>query len=90
MPGPIDLNEAGNEIVFSYRRAGNEGPYGFKLEGTVIKSLLGPGWQDLTDGNVMSVTDFKVTPVRKIPRFHRSRSPAPGCAPTAPRTAGRS
>lgn len=53
-----------SETNFSYRRsAGAVGPYGFKLEGNVIKTQLGPaGWQDLTDGATMRVTAFTVTP----------------------------
>jgi type IV pilus assembly protein PilW len=49
---------------FSYRRsAGATGPYGFQLEGTVIKSqLAAAGWQDLTDSATMRVTGFTVTP----------------------------
>ena len=73
----IELNEAGNEIVFRYRRAGNEGPYGFKRDGGVIKSLLGAGWQDLTDGNVMAVTAFTVTPDAEDPPVPPVQIPCP-------------
>ncbi|MBL8287914.1 MAG: prepilin-type N-terminal cleavage/methylation domain-containing protein [Rubrivivax sp.] len=57
------------EITFKYERNGIEqGPWGFKLDNGVIKtqlvsSLTGAtaGWQDLTDGTVMEVTQFRVT-----------------------------
>ena len=60
----IDETGGGTEITFDYQRApGLDGPYGFKLEDGVIKSLLSTaGWQDLTDTNVMIVTSFSVTP----------------------------
>lgn len=60
---------AGSEVSFNYRRqlAGNaatEGPYGFKLDGYTIKTLMssGAGWQDLTDSTTMKVTSFQITP----------------------------
>ena len=47
-----------------YRGVGDQGPYGFKREvDGGIKSLMGTGWQELTDMNVMKVTSFTVTPV---------------------------
>ncbi len=54
-----------SETNFSYRRsAGAVGPYGFRLEGNVIKTqLAAAGWQDLTDGATMRVTAFTVTPL---------------------------
>lgn len=49
------------EVGFSYRRrSGDQGPYGYKLEGNVIKSRIGGQWQTLTDANVMRVTAFSV------------------------------
>lgn len=57
---PIALSADGSEVTFRYRRGSAEGPYGFKLEGSRIKSLLGGNWQDLTDATVMEVTDFAV------------------------------
>ncbi|MBK7276746.1 MAG: prepilin-type N-terminal cleavage/methylation domain-containing protein [Betaproteobacteria bacterium] len=74
---PIALNEGGSEIVFRYRRAGDEGPYGFKLDGTTIRSLLGDGWQELTDGNIMSITEFKVTAVAEDPPAPPVQIPCP-------------
>jgi prepilin-type N-terminal cleavage/methylation domain-containing protein len=52
-----------NQVDFKYmRQAGEMGPYGFKLEGGVIKTRLGlAGWQDLTDINTLRVTEFTVT-----------------------------
>ena len=57
---------AATAVGFSYRRnPAEDGPYGFKLENDVIKTLVGDApWQDLTDGNVMKVTAFTVTPVQ--------------------------
>lgn len=48
-------------FTFQYERKLLEsGPWGFKLENGVIKTLL-VGWQDLTDGTVMEVTQFSIT-----------------------------
>lgn len=58
----IDLNADLDEVVFRYRRGGNEGPFGFRLSSGVVQSLLGGNWQALTDANVMTVTTFTVTP----------------------------
>jgi prepilin-type N-terminal cleavage/methylation domain-containing protein len=44
-----------------YRNASSPTVYGFKLEGGVLKSLLGDSWQELTDRRVMTVTTFDVT-----------------------------
>jgi type IV pilus assembly protein PilW len=50
------------EVGFTfYRNAAEAGPYGFKRDGNVIKTLLaGGGWQDLTDANVLKVTGFSI------------------------------
>lgn len=58
-PNAGESTEAG----FSYMRAaGEQGPYGFKLEGGVIKTRLATaGWQELTDPNTLRITEFKVT-----------------------------
>ena len=49
------------EVEFSYRRrSGDQGPYGYKLEGNAIKSKIGGQWQTLTDTSVMRVTAFNV------------------------------
>ena len=57
---------AATELRFVYyRNASEDGPYGFKLENNIIKTLAaGAGWQELTDANVMKVTAFTVTPVQ--------------------------
>lgn len=54
-----------SEVGFRfYRNAGDAGPYGFKLEANGLKTLVtGGGWHELTDGNVMKVTAFTVTPL---------------------------
>jgi len=66
---------AHSEVVFRYERnLVEQGPWGFKLDGGVIKTQLvnsltgvSAGWQDLTDGTVMEVTLFRVTIVRSNP-----------------------
>ncbi|MCU0624605.1 MAG: hypothetical protein MUF53_12205 [Gemmatimonadaceae bacterium] len=51
------------DITYSYfRRPGEQGPWRFVLSGGVIRSRVGPTLQDLTDGNVMTVTRFAITP----------------------------
>ena len=67
------------EVTFRYERSAIEqGPYGFKLEGGVIRTQLvnsltglSAGWQDLTDGTVMEVTAFSVSinrePAQELP-----------------------
>ena len=52
------------EITFSYWRQTNEmGPFGFKQDGNVLKTLLGAGgWQELTDGNTLRITALRITP----------------------------
>jgi type IV pilus assembly protein PilW len=50
-----------SEFSFKYRRrSGDEGPFGFKLEGNEIKSRIAGQWQVLTDSRVMVVTAFDV------------------------------
>jgi len=53
-----------SEVNFTYwRRPGEDGPFGFKHEGNVLKTRLGAGgWQELTDGNTLRITAFTVTP----------------------------
>lgn len=61
---PAEDGETTDSVTFSYRRgSGNEGPFGFMLEGGVIKSLIGGVYQELTDAQVMRVTAFEVTPL---------------------------
>lgn len=57
----FDVDGEAGSIDFEYQRGpGAEGPYGFRISETgVIQSQLGAsGWQDLTDGRVMSVSGF--------------------------------
>jgi type II secretory pathway pseudopilin PulG len=59
---PPDDESASSEVEFRYRRgSGVEGPFGFVLEGGVIRSLIGLTYQELTDPLTMTVTDFAVT-----------------------------
>ncbi|MDZ7589495.1 MAG: prepilin-type N-terminal cleavage/methylation domain-containing protein [Rubrivivax sp.] len=52
-----------DDVGFTYyRNAAEAGPYGFKLDGNVIKTrLAGGGWQELTDANVLKITSFTIT-----------------------------
>lgn len=67
------------EVDFSYwRRNAEDGPYGFKQDGHVLRTLLGAGgWQELTDGNTLRITAFRVTP-RDGPQ---TRLPCPKMCP---------
>lgn len=67
------------EIGFSYwRREAEDGPYGFKQDGNVLRTLLrAGGWQELTDGNTLRITAFRVTP-RDDPQ---TRLPCPKLCP---------
>lgn len=65
----VTLVAANTEVGYRFERApGITGPFGFKLEGGVVKSLLGGVWQEMTDGNVMTVTAFTVTPAFAAPQ----------------------
>lgn len=82
-------------VLFAYSRSGNEADengtldsaeeLGFRLEGGVIQSRLGDaGWQALTDGNTLKVTDFTLTMSRQ-PLPLECPKPCPGpddCRPT--------
>ena len=59
---PITVAEGGEEVTFQYLREGTrQGPWGFRLNGGRIQSLVGAsGWQELTDRGVMEVTAFEV------------------------------
>ena len=51
------------DITYRYfRRPGEQGPWRFLLTDGVIRSRIGTTLQDLTDGNVMTVTRFAITP----------------------------
>lgn len=62
------VSTATTETTFSfYFDASQQGPYGFKLEGGVVKTLMPrtgntPVWQELTDPNTVVVTAFSITP----------------------------
>jgi type II secretory pathway pseudopilin PulG len=58
----LDADEPATVGFTYWRRPGEDGPYGFKREGHVLKTLLGAGgWQELTDGNTLRITSFTVT-----------------------------
>jgi type IV pilus assembly protein PilW len=59
-----EVNTAAGEVDFSYwRKPTEDGPFGFKQEGSVLKTRLAlGGWQELTDGNTLRITAFSVTP----------------------------
>lgn len=49
-------------VTFDYTANAAPGPYGFRLSSGIIETRLGAsGWQDLTDGNVMTVSSFTPT-----------------------------
>lgn len=68
-----------SQVDFGYwRRDTDTGPYGFKLDGRVLKTRLAAGgWQELTDVNVLRITGFTVTP-RHPPAL---RLPCPDLCP---------
>lgn len=71
----------------SSRTPGQNGPYGFRLAGGAIETLLaGGGWQQLTDRAVMEVTTFTVTPQNEAPLQVPCPKPCPdmttNCWPT--------
>lgn len=59
------LGTDADQVVYAYfRQTGSAGPYGFKLEGNVLKSSLdGLAYQELSDPRTLRVTNFTVTPV---------------------------
>jgi type IV pilus assembly protein PilW len=63
--GPASASETGFSFYFD---AAQQGPYGFKLEGGVLKTLIprvtlpGGTWQELTDTNTLVVDAFSITP----------------------------
>ena len=62
------VGSPGTETTFSfYFDASQQGPYGFKLENGIVKTLMprtgsSPVWQELTDPNTVVVTAFSITP----------------------------
>lgn len=75
------------QVDFAYRRSnGDSGPFGFKREGVVLKTLLGEGgWQELTDGKTLRITGFTVTPINEPTKLQCPRPCADGtdaCWPT--------
>jgi type IV pilus assembly protein PilW len=60
--------------------AAEQGPYGFKLEGNAIKTLLaGGGWQELTDSSTLKITALTFLPRNQtLPNTGVPTDPAPG------------
>ncbi|HMO48583.1 MAG TPA: hypothetical protein PKB14_21475 [Rubrivivax sp.] len=60
----LNVNGLPTQLEFEYVRQPNEtGPFGFKKDGNVLKTLLSAGgWQELTDGNTLRITSFSITP----------------------------
>lgn len=75
----ITLTGGPPEVGFRYWRKVNEsGPFGFKQDGNVLKTLLSAGgWQELTDGNTLRITSFSITPRDGPP----TRLPCPQACP---------
>ena len=66
--GSLALSTA--QVDFNYDPGGGlAGPFGFKLNASNVLEirLAGSGWQDLTDGNVMKVTNFTITAGPALP-----------------------
>ena len=62
----ITISDSGSEISYKYWRNTTDGPggaWGFKLDGGVIMTVAGTGWQALTDSNTMEVTQFNIQEV---------------------------
>ena len=61
----ITLPAGTSEIGFAYQRpSAGAGPWGFKLENGIVRTRQADGgWQDLTDGNVATVTTFSIAPI---------------------------
>lgn len=70
-----------SQVDFSYwRKPAEDGPFGFKQDGSVLKTRLGQGgWQELTDGNTLRITAFTVTP--RNPPAPPLRLPCPKLCP---------
>ncbi len=57
-----DLGISGGQINYWYTTpTALAGPFGYKKDGTVLRTFLGENWQELTDPNIMSVTAFTPT-----------------------------
>ncbi|MBI3153976.1 MAG: prepilin-type N-terminal cleavage/methylation domain-containing protein [Burkholderiales bacterium] len=58
----VTLADGGREVGFQFERApGITGPFGYRLDGGVVKSRIGAaGWQELTDRAVMDVLAFTI------------------------------
>ena len=70
-----------SDIEFRYRRrSGDEGPFRFVRAGTVIRSLVGPALQDLTDSRVIEITSFDIDMAAPIVQ----KLPCPLLCPAAP------
>jgi len=77
-----------DNVSYTYKRPDDAaGTFGFKLEDSVIKTLLpgGAGWQELTDHNVLNVLSFTVaadTPAQvRLMCPKACPLPAPGADP---------
>jgi type II secretory pathway pseudopilin PulG len=57
-----ELGISGGQINYWYTTpTALAGPFGYKKDGTVLRTFLGENWQELTDPNIMSVTAFTPT-----------------------------
>ena len=79
-----------DQVDFAYMvdgPASMQGPFGYRLNGTVIQSRMGgSGWQDLTDANVVEVLSLTTTPRTSTPVRLPCTNECPGggssCWPT--------
>jgi type IV pilus assembly protein PilW len=92
----FDDGDASSTVLMSYSRSGDEADetgvieaaeqLGFRLDNGVIQTRLGDaGWQALTDGNTLKVTEFSVTMNRQpIPLECPKACPPPPAADCRP------
>jgi hypothetical protein len=79
-----------SDITFQGSRiTGSNGPYGFRLAGTVIEMSIpdsSPQWQRLTDPNAIRITAFEVTAMNealvRVPCFKLCSDGTQGCWPS--------
>jgi Tfp pilus assembly protein PilW len=91
-PDPADSPVSDDQTGFDYAPSATstQGPFGFRLDAStgVIQTLLvAGGWQDLTDPNTLTVSNFTVTrlhdTVHRVPCVKACTGPDPtACWPT--------
>ena len=82
----ITLPAGTSEIGFAYQRpSAGAGPWGFKLENGIVRTRQADGgWQDLTDGNVATITEFRVERPPDMDPIDEEVLPCPRSCPAGP------